>query len=352
MINQNEDYLKQRWLEYWEMENHDRPLVSIYAPKQKQTYTEIIRPKTIEEYWYNTEYIVKKAKENMKNTYYGGEAFPVINPNLGPDILGGICGCEIAFGEETSWALHHVKDWAALPPIQFQEKNRWWQRIKEMTEYIVQEARSDYLVGMTDLHPGTDGLVSLRGPAELCMDLMDIPEAINPRIGEIFEVYKQVFERLNSIIKSGQDGCTNWMGIWHPEKEWYVTSSDFSCLISEEDFEKFVIPGLLDEISYLPASIYHLDGPGALRHLDRLLRIEKLKGIQWVYGSGQPSARYWIPILQKIQQAGKCIQVNCEKEDLIPVCEALKPEGVHLVSYASTEEEAKALINRIEQIYK
>ena len=34
MINQNMDYLEKRWLEYWNKENHDRPIMSVTAPKK------------------------------------------------------------------------------------------------------------------------------------------------------------------------------------------------------------------------------------------------------------------------------------------------------------------------------
>lgn len=127
---------------------------------------------------------------------------------------------------------------------------------------------------------------------------------------------------------------------------------DFSCFISKENFEDYVIPGLEVELDKLQASIYHLDGPGALRHLDRLLELEKLNGIQWVQGAGAPPAREWIQVYKKIQKAGKCIQAECEPEDIEPLCRELAPEGVHLICYAKTEQEAKDLIALAEKTCK
>ena len=109
------------------------------------------------------------------------------------------------------------------------------------------------------------------------------------------------------------------MGLWHPEK-WYVTSCDFICMISQEMFARYILPELREEIDYLQGkTIFHLDGPGALKHLDALLEIENLAGIQWVYGAGQPSARHWLPVLQKIQKAGKRINIGLHPEDTDPV---------------------------------
>ena len=106
---------------------------------------------------------------------------------------------------------------------------------------------------------------------------------------------------------------------------------------------------LLEELDFLDASIYHLDGPDALKHLDRLLAIDKLKGIQWVYGAGQPTASHWIPVLKKIQDAGKMIQIDVVPEELDIMLENLKPEGVMYTINARTEEEGRALMKKVER---
>jgi 5-methyltetrahydrofolate--homocysteine methyltransferase len=67
-----------------------------------------------------------------------------------------------------------------------------------------------------------------------------------------------------------------------------MLSSDFSYLIGPAMFDEFVKPGLADSCRRLPHSFYHLDGPGQLAHLDSLLAIAELDGIQWVPGAGQP----------------------------------------------------------------
>ncbi|MCF2653266.1 hypothetical protein [Anaeromassilibacillus senegalensis] len=55
-------------------------------------------------------------------------------------------------------------------------------------------------------------------------------------------------------------------------------------------------------------------------------------------------------MLQKIQAAGKCIQVTCTLEDVIPICEALKPEGAHLILTDCPDvDTAKALLRAAER---
>lgn len=332
MLHQDYDTQRRRWLEFWNCENHDRPIIIATAPlPTAMQKPEISAPATLKERWENPQYVIAAARRAMENTYYGGEALPVLNPNLGPDILGAIAGCGIEYGADTSWAEPCVTDWDTHAPLRFDESNPWWKKIEAITRAAAEDANGDYLVGITDLHPGTDGLVSLRGPQELCYDLADYEEQIVPRSDELFAIHAEVYNRLTDIIAPHQEGSINWMGIWHPEKRWYVVGSDFSCMLSGADYEKFVVPGLQKELAFLQASIYHLDGPDALRHLDRILQFPNLNGVQWVYGAGQPSARHWVEVLRRIQSAGKLIQINCEPKDVVPLCEALRPEGMNLV---------------------
>ena len=52
-----------------------------------------------------------------------------------------------------------------------------------------------------------------------------------------------------------------------------------------------------------------MDGPGALVHLDSLLTIEELDGIQWVPGTGQGTTIRWLDVFRKIRDAGKLLQI-------------------------------------------
>jgi 5-methyltetrahydrofolate--homocysteine methyltransferase len=52
---------------------------------------------------------------------------------------------------------------------------------------------------------------------------------------------------------------------------------------------------------------YHLDGKGELPHLDQLLAIEELAGVQWVPGEGSPPLQEWPEVLNKIADSDKKI---------------------------------------------
>ncbi len=344
MYNCDFEKVKRKFDEYWARENHDRPIVAIASPKNGANWSKTVQvPERLEDRWFDMNYIILKNRLLFENTAYYGEGFPTFYPNLGPDILGAICGCDLEFAEDTSWAIHKVEDWNSLGDITFDENNKWWKKILQMTRDAVSDAKNDYVVGITDLHPGIDSLVSLRGPQEVCFDTIECPDLLKKFDRQVFEVYKIVYNRLYNEISPLGNGTSYWMGVWSSKRH-YVVGSDFSCMISADVYEDLIAPSIEREIEFLDQSIYHLDGPQALRHLDRILQMKKLNGVQWVYGAGQPSPRHWIHILKKIQDAGKCINISGPPEDLPELMKYLRPEGLLYHCWCNTEDDAEDLL--------
>jgi hypothetical protein len=355
MINIDQGYEKvaERWREFWNMANDERPLICLTAPKKDAVLPPApTAPDTIKERWLDTEFHIKSVRRGVEGTIYLGESFPSYSPNLGPDFVGAVCGCDLEFSPSTSWAEPCINDYEDFPTIKFDENNKWWKKMVEFTNAALDEANGDFLVGITDLHPAADAIVSLRGAEVAAMDLYDEPEQFKKRVWEVFDVFKEIAKRSYELTSTKQKGTTNWMGLLHPDDLWYVTSCDFSYMISSEHFHEFVLPELKAELDWLPHSVYHLDGVGSLTHLDTLLSLEKLHGIQWVPGHGKPSPLQWIELYQKIQKAGKGLQIGCSANEVIPLCEALDPQGVQLSTGGLDEDSSRALIKEVERIYK
>ena len=322
--------IKEEFRAFWAMEN-EKPLVRITGAADGYVPRAVKAPEKIDDRWLDGEYVLQSNLEKIRGTYYAGAAFPQIFPNFGPDILPAMLGCGLIFGEDTSWAVHVMKEdeWPSRC-FTFDENNIWWKRLSAMTEYLARESRGRYFVGLSDLHPGCDALVSLRSPENLCYDVFGHGEHIRRANLEIFEVFRQIIDRSLAILSPYQEGSSTWMPIWHPGK-WYVTSCDFICMISPEMFDKFITEELDRELEYLDASIFHLDGPIAFNnHLDKLLSFRKLKGVQLQYGAGATTARDWLKAAKKVQAAGKILNIPTGPEDLETLLSELKPQGLYL----------------------
>ena len=336
---------------WWDREVIDRAVIQVYAPRDGVTRREIPAPPTLEERWTNVGYAVEAASERLRTTYFGGDAFPMYFPNIGPDVFAGYLGCDIVFGEDTSWSVPLIEDWRHPPRLWLDPENKWWQLTLEMTRAAVDAGAGRFIVGLTDLHGGLDAVAALRDPQNLALDLIEHPDAVKKAVDDLIPVWFEVYEGLRQAINPRIPGTTTWLTVWSAGR-CYPVSCDFICMISSEMFEEFVLKDLRAETDWLDRSIFHLDGPAAVRHLDALLQMPRIHAIQWVPGEKVPHEPMtnWIPLLQKIQAAGKGLHLSVRAEEVEPLLTALQPEGLILQTSTATEEEARRLVRLVEKL--
>jgi hypothetical protein len=337
----------ERMRAWWEREILDRPAIQVCAPKPDPRPYPTRRHESLRERWLDVDYVIECADARAANTYWAGEILPSFWPNLGPEILTASLGAELVFGEETSWSVPTLNDWADLPKLEVDPGNAYVRVILAMTRRGLEVGRGKFLVGLTDLHPGGDLAASLRDPQQLCLDLVTEPERVHALMAQLRPAFYRFYELQHRLLReAGQRLMTSWLPLF-AKGRYYIPSCDVSCMISPSQFREFFLPEILEEIAWLDRSIYHLDGPNALRHLGMLLEIEKLDAIQWVWGAGHGHASDWMPVFQQIQAAGKCVHISIEPWELDLFMEALRPEGVMLCTTAASAEEADALIARV-----
>ena len=132
-----------------------------------------------------------------------------------------------------------------------------------------------------------------------------------------FEAYARLETVLDRRINPGH---SYWTPIYS-EKPYAMLQCDFSYMISPAHFDRFVRPELAESCRRLNGNaFYHLDGVGQLPHLDSLLSIPDLKGVQWIPGAGAKPMTEWMDVYRRILAAGKLAQVFCALDD-IPVFE-------------------------------
>ena len=114
-------------------------------------------------------------------------------------------------------------------------------------------------------------------------------------------------------------------------------------------FERFVLPDLAACCEKLDYAFYHLDGKGQIRHLDMLLSLPHLRGIQWVPGDGNPPPQHWLPLLKRIRDSGKLCQVTVSPEGARTIMQELGGKGFcFLISEPQlTPEEGMEFLNQL-----
>ena len=91
-------------------------------------------------------------------------------------------------------------------------------------------------------------------------------------------------------------------------------------------------------------NIFHVDGKGVLRHIDKILAIPEINAIQWVQGVGDDlPILQWIPVIKKIQAAGKGVLVDLQLDELEPLIAETEPDGLFLCIPAEEKDQPDIL---------
>jgi hypothetical protein len=343
--------VKQRWNAFWNDEVLDRPMVCAMAPKDGgRELVNVMGPR----YWNactgNYDAQLDLLDEWVEKTCFMGDLIPNFSPDHGPDQFGAWMGSVLRFSPgctETNWAEPVLKEWEDFLPVRLEEDNPVWQSTLKYSELLEERGKGKYIVGMADLHSHMDAFSALRHPDALCMDLYDEPELVQQGLMQARAMFQPVYDKLYAAGgMSKETGTVSWLPMWCEGKT-SVVQCDFSVFISNEMWRQFVLPGVEEEVNWLDRSFYHLDGRQQLIHLDDLLALPNLDGVQWVPGAGQPEMFLpcWRDVLKKILQAGKKVIVFGELNiDIVKdVHNDLGAQGVVYDISGQTHEEIQAI---------
>ncbi|MBU0715563.1 MAG: hypothetical protein KJ964_09445 [Verrucomicrobia bacterium] len=301
-------------------------------------YIESVTPEEIVDVW----------DYELSKTEYLGDAFPDIWPNFGPGIIAGFLGARVMPEEHTVWFEPVAIKMPAELHLACNLENPWFRRVRDICRAAQERWQGLVQVGMTDLGGNLDILSSFRPGESLLLDLYDHPEDVKRLTWQAHDAWWQYFDELNATLRPLNPGYTAWTPIYS-ESPYYMLQCDFAYMIGPEMFDEFIKPELAASCRRLGNAFYHLDGPGQLCHLDSLLAIPELKGVQWIPGAGQPDASHWPEVYRKIRAAGKLIQVVGGIAQLDAVARQLgSAEGIIVFDTLplSRQAEAEALLRR------
>jgi len=346
LYKDNWQQARERIEAFWANDCIDRPAIALTAPRSESLPGPAPPPAADDllTRWTDPDYVVARADHNFRHTYWAGESLPNIWCNIGPGIMASYFGSPVTLHDDTVWFGECLEDWERDWP-RFDPDNPWWQRTLALTRAAAEAGRGRFFVGVTDLGGCSDILASFRGSGRLLTDLIEYPDHVRRLRDELIERWQWCYDELLAITRRCGDGSAQWLGVWAPGKM-YNIQSDMCCMISPPMFEEFVAPELEALCAFLDQSLYHLDGPGALHHLDRLLAIPRLGGIQWTPGAGVPPSVEWLDLLRRCQAAGKRLHVHDSAAHAEKIIRSLSPKGLFLsLGGVGSQEEAEDLLH-------
>jgi hypothetical protein len=282
------------------------------------------------------EQVVDKYEPVLEATRFYGDAFPWIWVNFGPGIAAGFLGAQVnsvTEPAETVWFTPQQPVTIQDLDLTYNGEDIWWKRVKDITQAMVERYGDMLQVAHTDLGGNMDILASFVTTEQLLLDVIDQPEAVIRGVAQTTSLWLRYYDELEKVIRAGgrgSRGTSSWAPIWSPGRT-YMLQSDFAYMISPKMFERFVMPDLETICGQLDHAFYHLDGKGQIPHLKYLLGLERLRGIQWIPGDGQPSPDQWLDVLGRIRDGGKRCQVFVTAEGARHIVKNLGGKGFLLV---------------------
>ena len=341
-----------------ELEEGPLAWVSVKPPTPSPRLPE---PAAEEELWTDPEYVIAATEDRLANTIYLGDALPVHCPWLGPDQFAGWLGADLVLAprtHNTSWAAPFLDEWQDRRVFNISPDNQWWKLYLEITRRSADAGRDKWITGYPDLHAGVDALSAIRGFERFNMDLIERPELVLDALQQMTRLWKEVVDTVAGIIEPGGQGASNWTMGWSDKRFLCVGHYDFTCMISPRMFDQFCREDLAECCRHVDHSIYHLDGPGAIRHLPSILSEPALTCVQWIPGAGSAPMSHWIPLLKEIQASGKSVQIwPCSDggearllEEIQVACEQLDVRRLFIVAEVTDRELGAAAMAKISEV--
>jgi len=265
----------------------------------------------------------------LVSTKYYGVAIPFGYIDFGSSCMVGNLGAPMRYMDHvTVWPERCLSGIDDILDVSIKHESQWYKLVYNYLERTLSTkniSTACYALGGVG-----DTVGSLYGEESLLVDMIENTESVVAAFKHIKCIWIEEFEKQTSLIRqSGQIGMCGWSGIWAPGSTFPI-QEDMGYNLSPMMFDQICLPELMDIIDVVEYPLYHLDGINAIHHLESLLKIGKLKAIQWVPGAGHEAIAQWFPLIKRILDAGKPVQLYVRAEEIDSVVHSLGTRGILL----------------------
>jgi len=303
-LTYKEDYdaCRKFWKGWWEEPEYTRPALVCVLEKPGTKPVSFPSPLTL--LTGDIDVFCRQLDGWLESHIFPGDTLPAVVVSFGADHFAALMGIDLKLDlkNNTSWAEHCVGNWD-----HFKIRIDWNCQAAKRTLEVTRELRKRYegkiMISPTHLQGNLDCLAALRGVQPLLYDLIDTPDKIRKALTQVDEAFSEVVEVFRQEYDTDTWGSVNRHMIYQPGFSGLL-QCDFSCMISPAILEEFVLPSLRHEAETVDYAEYHLDGPGALVHVESICSIDKIKVIQWQPGDALLNDD-WSELHRKIDGLGR-----------------------------------------------
>jgi hypothetical protein len=336
--------IQQRLENWWNFGEQERPCFLITLPPPAGA--DVPDTQDLEQWWMDVDFRTDRQMKLIDQQTYFGEAVPFHFIDRGSSAMEGVLGAQMKFiDKETIWAYPCFETVEQVAEMVADAENIWRTSTLEMTRRSAALAHGHHFVAPYAMEGVSDILSGLYGTENLLADLIEKPDAVARALDHIKRIWIELFGEIQALIAPSKNpGGIGWAGIWAPGTT-FPMQEDFTYMISARMYRRFCLPHVADMLDAMQYGFYHLDGSGAIVHLDALLGLKKLRAIQWVPGTGKEELSLWYDLIRRILNAGKSVEVFARPDEVRPLVKAVGLRGL-LIHLDCTAQEAEWLLEQ------
>lgn len=303
------------------------------------------------DYYTNPEKIAEREHKRLSGKSFPLDMLPIAIPDINTLPIALYTGAAPHFSRGNIWYEASGLSPENSQKLIFSPDNSWYQNHIAILNTVKNTSAGEYFVGLPALVPNLDVLVELRGAQNLMLDMVMEPEWVHQKLRELNEVFFEVYPAMLPYATDEKGWSTQGYFMFRGPGKVGLSHCDTAAMISTEMFREFVVPYVQEQCDYLDYSLYHVDGPAALRSVDPLLEIASLRALQFTPGPQVPQGGdpCWYDLYKKIKRAGKSVMaVWIEPEEIAPLLDAVGPEGMYLMVNFTHEKQ----IGKVENIVR
>jgi hypothetical protein len=303
-----------RFEQWWSGTLGGRPLMRLVGKRaQPEEEMEAVGPPTTaKEQFLDVHRRASELRNHLRMHRYLAEAYPFLTVDIGPGSIATYLGSDPVFRWESVWFSECIDSWDQWDAVRYDPENEWWICHQNAISEAVRLADGRFRVAIPDLVENIDIFAAMRGPEQTCLDLMDDPARVHAAVTKIDQLYFTYYDRMYELTREADgSSCFTAFAVQGSGKSAKV-QCDFSALMSPAQFREFIVPSLRAQCRALDHSLYHLDGPDAIRHVPALMEIEELQALQFASGAGNPAGddERWFPVYEQVRKAGKSLWIS------------------------------------------
>lgn len=327
---------------WWHGEGQERPLLVCTVPGAVGAPPETAGD--LDRWWTDASFRTEQAMRAIDAATCHYEAVPYHYVDFGSSAMASLLGARMEFVDrETVWAYPVYDSVEEAAEASIDRSSPYYRYLRRLTELSSERAPGHHYVTLFALGAPGDTLAAIYGTERLLIDMIERPNRVEQAMGRMKRLWIECLHEFNRIIDTaGNPGNVGWAGVWAPGTT-FPMQEDFSYMISPDMFRRFCLPHIVDMVDVLEYPMYHLDGMGAIGHLDALLDIVGLRVIQWVPGAGHERIDRWYDLIRHVLDRGKSIQVFAEADEIPGLVAAVGTRGLLVTVTNPTREGLREL---------